>query len=64
MVSGLCIGGAMVGMPAALAPLGFLGSFFLLSGCALLMVLTAILTNELASYGPEGTHFLHMASPC
>ena len=61
MVAGLCIGGAMVGMPAALAPLGLLGSLVLLLCCFGLMLLTALLTYELACYGKEGTHFLHMA---
>lgn len=61
MISGLCIGGAMVGMPAALAPLGFWGSLVLLLACAIFMGLTAVLTSELAAYTDTGTHFLHMA---
>ncbi len=62
MVAGLCIGGAMIGLPTALFGLGMWGSLAMLITCWLFMSYTALLTYEVNTAYPPGCHFLTMAA--
>ena len=62
MVAGLCIGGAMIGLPISLVGLGLWGSMLMLLACWGLMTYTALLTYEVNTAFPPGCHFLTMAS--
>jgi tyrosine-specific transport protein len=62
MIAGLCIGGAMVGLPAILADLGFLASIAVLLFAWVFMSYTALLTYEVNCAYPMGCHFLTMAA--
>ncbi len=61
MIAGLCIGGAMVGLPASLHGLGYYGAMALLVMCWLVMTYTGLLTYEVNAHFPLGCHFLTMA---
>lgn len=63
LISGTCIGAAMIGLPVASAQAGYLGALGLLILCWLMMGYSALLTLEVNLRAPRGANFIRMTKP-